>query len=102
MDMKIQPIYIVMKKKIKKQSLEPIIQFLLILLVGAIISYVTFVDQRMLVINLIVFSIFAYFYIERSIKAAGIESTKLIMLTFIDQYIASLSVHKTVLAAFNN
>lgn len=100
--MKIQPIYIVMKKKIKKRSFEPIIQILSILLVGAIISYVTFVDLKMLVINLIVFSIFAYFYIERSVKASGIETTKLIMLTFIDQYIASLSVHKTVLAAFNN
>ena len=102
MDLKIQPIYIVMNKKIKKRSLEPFIQFLSILLVGAVISYVTFVDQRMLVINLILFSIFAFFYIERSIKATGIESTKLIMLTFMDQYIASLSVHKTVLAAFNN
>lgn len=91
-----------MNKKTHKLSLEPVIQFLTILLLGLSISYVTFDDQGLMLLNLFVFSFFAFFYIQRSLKAKAIENTKLMMLTFIDQFIASLSVHKTLLAAFNN
>ena len=86
-----------MKKS--KFDASALLLVLLIALLGLAISFLCFSTMLFHQINLGLFTVFGIYCALQNKKIANNENKKVMMLNFIDQFIISLSIHKTLLAS---
>lgn len=94
-------IYIMMKHK-RKTSFVPLVFVPIIVAAGLGISLVCFTNIFFHQLNLLVFVCFAFYTFFTTSKIKKSEIKNLAMLDFIDQFIISLSIHKTLLATMQS
>lgn len=91
-----------MKLKISKLQPQFLLWFMSILFVGVILSWITFANVQLTLLNAIIFAVFSLIFLMGQAKIHRHKHLKLMMLDFIDQFIIALSVHKTLLATLQS